>query len=99
MFDWIPNVPLIGGAVKVGVGGLQGYGIFNRRLLYKEIVKSRLNFKKSVLWLVRNISCGDSTGSNQIEKDRVRVPPVYILESGEKEWCDLVCVRGAPLDE
>ena len=84
MFDWIPNVPLIGGAVNVGVGGLQGYGIFNRRLLYKDIIKSRLNFKKSVLWLVRNISCGDSTGTNQIEKDRVRVPPVMFWKVGRR---------------
>ena len=84
MFDWIPNVPLIRGAVNVGVGGLQVYGIFNRRLLYKEIVKPRLNFKKSVLWLVRNISCGDSTGTNQIEKDRVRVPPVMFWKVGRR---------------
>ena len=77
-------MPLIRGAVNVGVGGLQVYGIFNRRLLYKEIVKPRLNFKKSVLWLVRNISCDDSTGTNQIEKDRVRVPPVMFWKVGRR---------------
>ena len=56
------------------VGGLQVYGICSRRLLYSEVVEVRSNYKKSYLWGFRNPACGDSTGSNVIEKDRVGVP-------------------------
>ena len=50
MFDWIPNVPLIGGAVNVGVGRLQVHRICNRTLVYREVVEARSKYKKSYSW-------------------------------------------------
>ena len=44
------------------VGRLKVHGICNRRLVYREIVKTRSDYKKSYLWWFRNIACGDSTG-------------------------------------
>ena len=49
-FDRTPNVPLIEGAVNVGEGGLQVYGIYSRRMVYREVVEVRSNYKKSYLW-------------------------------------------------
>ena len=37
--------------------------------------------------------CGDSTVSNQIEKDWVRAPYRLVWGKGEKAWCDLVCAE------
>ena len=36
---------------------------------------NRSNNKKPYLWWFRNPACGDSTGSNLIEKDRFGVSP------------------------
>ena len=53
-----------------GVDGIRG-----RRLVYKEVAEALSNYKKSYLWRFGNIACGDSTGSNCIEKDKDRVSP------------------------
>ena len=58
-----------------GVGRLQVHGIRSRRLVYKEVVQARSNYKKSYFLLFGNPVCGDSTGSNRIEKDQGRVSP------------------------
>ena len=69
MFDRIPIVPLIEGAIKMeSVSGLQVYWICSRRLVYSEVVEARSNYKKSYLWWFRNSACVDSTRSNWIEK-------------------------------
>ena len=52
------------------VGGLQVHRTRSRRLVYKEVVKTRLNYKRSYFWSFGNPACGDSTGSNWIEKDQ-----------------------------
>ena len=57
------------------VGGLQVYGICSRRLVHSEVVEARSNYKKFYLWWFKNLVCGDSSGSNQIEKEWVGVPP------------------------
>ena len=73
------------------MGGLQVHGIDRHSLVCKEVVKVRLNLKKVYLLCFRNPACGDSAGSNQIEKDKV----VYLLDlfegMAEKGYCDLVC--------
>ena len=43
MFNKTPNMPPIEGAVNVGVGRLQVFGICNRRLVYSEVVEARSN--------------------------------------------------------
>ena len=52
---------------------------------------------KSYLWWYRNIACGDSTGSNQIEKTCFVYLQVLSGLPGEG-WCDLVYV-GRLLDD
>ena len=66
------------------VGGLEEHGIFNRRLVYNEIVEGRSDYKKSYLWWFENIACGDSTGNSQIEKDLVRVPSGFVWGKGRE---------------
>ena len=75
-----------------GVGGLQVYGIGSRRLVYSEVVEGQSNYKKSYLWWFRILACGDSTGSDRIEKDQVGVTPGLVWGKGEEGWCDLLCV-------
>ena len=64
----------------MGVGGLEAHGICNSRLVYREVVEAQSGYKKSYLWQFRNIACGDSTGINQIEKDKVCIPPGLVWE-------------------
>ena len=68
------------------------HGIRSRRLVYKEVVEARPNYKKSYLWWFGNPAYGDSTESKRIEKDEDRVSPRLVWGKGEKEQCDLVCV-------
>ena len=72
-----------------GVGGLQVYRICCR----SEVVEVRSNYKKSYSCSFRNSACGDSIGSNWIEKDWVGVRPGLVWRNGEEGWCDLVCVK------
>ena len=58
-----------------GVGGLQVYGVFCRRYVFCEVIEAGSNYQIFCLWRIRNNTCGDSTISNQIEKDRVGVSP------------------------
>ena len=70
------------------------HGICSRRLKYSKAVEVRSNYKKSYLGWFGNPACGDWTGSNRIEKDRVRVPPEFVWgKRGEKWWCNFVCVE------
>ena len=79
-----------------GRGGLQLHGIGSSRLVCKDLVQVRSNYKKSYVWWLGNLACGASAGSKWIEKDKV----IYLLDlfegRGEKEQWDLVC--GASLD-
>ena len=68
-----------------GVGVLKVHGICNCSLVYREVVKALSDYKKSYIWWCRNITSGDSTGSNQFEKYEVCVPPGCCLgERGEE---------------
>ena len=58
------------------MGGLQLHGIGSSRLVNKEVVKVWSNYKKSYFWWFWNPACGDSAGSNRIEKDKV----VYLID-------------------
>ena len=56
------------------VDWLQLHGIGSNKLVYKKVAEVRSNYisyKKSYFWLFGNPACGDSTESNQIEKDKV----------------------------
>ena len=48
------------------VGRLQIHGICGRRLVYREVLEARSNYITA--W-------GDWTGSDLIEKERIRLPP------------------------
>ena len=95
--------PFVSGAIEVG-GNAWGAADVRRRWIAsvwnwqpqtgdREVVEPRSNYKKSYLWWFRNIACGDPTGRNGIEKDRVRVDPGLDWGKGEKGWYDLVCVE------
>ena len=76
MLGWAANTPSIGGTVNVRYRcGLEVHGICNCRLVCSEVVEARSDCKKSHLWYFGNITCGDSTGTNWIEKYLVRVLP------------------------
>ena len=68
-------------------------GIRRRSLVYKEVVEAISNYKKSYFWWFENPACGDSTGSNRIEKDQAHVSPRLAWRKVEKEQYDLVCVE------
>ena len=74
-----------------GVGRLKVHGICSCRMVYREVVAVRSNYKISYLWWFK-IVCDDSTANNRIIKKRVRVHPGRVPGKGEKDWCDLVCV-------
>ena len=69
------------------------YGTCSPRLVYNEAVEARSYYKQSYFWRFRNLACGDLTGNNQIEKDRVVVPPRLVWVKEEEGWCDLACVK------
>ena len=73
-----------------------------------EVVEAQSNYKKSYLWWFRILACGDSTGSDRIEKDQVGVTPELVWGKGRKDsviycvcvcMCVCVCVCEAPLDD
>ena len=43
-------MPLIESAVNGDEGGLQVYGIYSCRMVYREVVEARSNYKKPYLW-------------------------------------------------
>ena len=69
-----------------GVGRTQVHGIGSRKLVYKEVVEVRSNYKsnsrKSYFWWFGNPTCGDSSGSNSTEKDQDHVSPMLIWGNG-----------------
>ena len=77
----------------MGVGGLQVHGIFNCKLVYREVVEALSNYKKSYLWLFRIIACDDPTGVTRLKKTKFVYHLDLFREMGEKGWCDLVCVK------
>ena len=79
MFNWVLNVPLIGGDVNWGAGRLQVHGLYKRRLVYREVVEARWYYKKSYLRWFRNTACADLTGSSRIKKTKL----VYLLNLSE----------------
>ena len=58
------------------MGGLQVHWIGSRRLVNKDLIEVRSNYKKSYFWWFGNLACGDSAGSNRIKKDKV----MYLLD-------------------
>ena len=72
---------------------LQMHGICSHRLVYREVVETQSNYKKSYLWWFRYPACGDATGSNWIKKDKFCVSPGLVCGKGEKRWHDLVCIE------
>ena len=47
MFDWIPNAPLIEKVLLMGgVGRLQVHGICSHKLVHREVVETRSNYKR-----------------------------------------------------
>ena len=58
------------------MSGLHGIG--SCRLVYNKMIELQLNYKKSYFWWFGNPACGDSTGSNRIEKDQVRLSPRFV---------------------
>ena len=76
-----------------GVRGLRVHGIWNCRLVYREVVKLGQT--------TRCLTCGDLEilpAGGRIEKDRSCVPPEFVWGKGEE---GVVClsVCGAPLDD
>ena len=71
---------------------LQVYGICSYKEVYSEVVKAQSNYKKSYLWWFRNLTCGDSNGSNRLEIDRVGVlsGPFHGNQGREVVWF-IVC--------
>ena len=80
------------------LGGLQVYGICSHRLVFSEVVEAWSNYKKFYLWWFRNPACGDSAGSNRIQKDRVGAPLglVWGIGEGGVVW---LSVSEAPLHD
>ena len=90
--DWILNADPTRGAAKVECGWNVSAWNSWCRLVWKELVESVSNYKKSCFWWYGNPICGDSTGSTGLKKIRL----MYLLHlfegRGEKGQCDLVCV-------
>ena len=57
----------------LSLGRLRVHGICSGRLAHREELVARSNCKRSYLWWLRNLVCGDSTGSNGVGKDWVRL--------------------------
>ena len=55
------------------VGGLPVHVVRSSRLVHKEVVEVRSNYKRSYFWRFGNPARGDSTGSNQIGKGQDHV--------------------------
>ena len=69
------------------------HGICSCMLVYREVVETLSSNKKSNFWSFGNPACGDSTGSNRTEKNRVVYLLLFFDGRGDKEQCDLVCVE------
>ena len=69
-----------------GVRGLQVYGISSRKLLYKEMVEVRLNYKKSSFWWFGT------------EKDQGR-ESARLIWGKRREWEVWFSACGAPSDD
>ena len=74
------------------------HGIRGHMLVYKEVVEALSNYKKYYFWWYGNPACVYATGSNQIEKGQVRVPPRPVWKK-RGEWTVWFRVFGAPLDD
>ena len=59
----------------MGVGGLQVHGICGCRMVHKEVVET--------LYTMRNLTCGDWTGSKWTDQTHVSPRPV-LRKSGRK---------------
>ena len=46
------------------------HGICSRRMARREVLVAQSNYKRPYLRWLRNIVCGDSTGSDGVRKDR-----------------------------
>ena len=52
----------------LNVGRFRVHRICSRRLAQGEILEAESNYKRSYLWRLRNLACGDSTGGDGWEK-------------------------------
>ena len=78
------------------MGRIQVHWIGSHKLVYKEMVEVRSNYKKSYFWWFGNPTCGDTAERTQIGKDIVYM--LDLFKGMQKKWhCDLVC--GAPVDD
>ena len=76
-----------------GVGRLQVHGIRSHRLVCKDVVEARSSYKKSYFWWFGNPACGDSSGSNWIDKYQDRVSLDLFEARGEKGLCVWCAIR------
>ena len=76
--------------VNLGFRWPQVHRICIHKLVDREVVDARSNYKISYLWWFRNLACGNSTWSNLTKKDQLSMLPGL---AWEKEWCDLVYVE------
>ena len=74
------------------VDELQLHGIGSHRLVYKEVVEVRSNYKKSYFWWFGILAFGDSAGSNQIEKDKFTYL-IDLFEGMGKKGTAIYCVE------
>ena len=81
-----------------GVGGMQVHGICSHRLVYREVVETLSNYKKSYFWWYWNPACSDSTRSNRIGKDQGRVS-ARLVWGKMGEWSVWFSAFGAPLND
>lgn len=54
---------------------MQDRNFLTGSLVDGNVVEARMNFKRSYLWLFRNLRCGDLIGGKGIEKELVHVSP------------------------
>ena len=50
--------------------------------MYREEVEVQSNYEKSCLRWLKNVACGNSTGSSRIEKDKIFVPSSFVWRNG-----------------
>ena len=70
------------------VGGMQVHEIRGDSLVYKEVIQTLLNYKKSYFLWFWNLACGDSTRSSRTEKDQAHAPSKSVWgKRGEGSVC------------
>ena len=55
-------------------------------LIHIDVAEAQLNFRRSYLWWLRNLACGDLIGNNGIEIEPVYVLPGLVSGEGMVWW-------------